>query len=211
MTISDKETTNSNGSTLHGDQVTTAGDNLTITGDYIMTIQQKKDGKIMPLRGVRQEQLGWWGAQTSFSSSSSTAEEGQDLLLHSSSTYFSYTAAAAALSSSASFVFHDSSQVSADPFQHSFPVQPAGICPLLLSPQHHLPSCPTSPTRMSTWRSERRRELIISSHLISFHRVLFRNHQIFQKWVIQLSCQISNSPMFKSLLQKKNIDISKKH
>ncbi len=66
------------------------------------------------------------------------------------------------------------------------------------------PSCPTSPTRMSTWLSDRWRELIISSHLISFHRVLFRTQQILQKWVIQLSCQISKSAMFKSLLQTKN-------
>ncbi len=97
--------------------------------------------------------------------------------------HFIYTAAAAAASSSASFVAHESSQVTADPFQHSFPVQPAGVCPLLLSPQLRLPSCPTSPTRMSTWRSERRRELIISSHLISFHQIL----QKLMSYTTQLS------------------------
>ncbi len=93
--------------------------------------------------------------------------------------HFSYTAALAAVSSSASFAA-----------QHSFPVQPASICPQL-----HFPSNKNANLVV--------RLLTRADHLISFPRVLFRTHQILQKWVIKLSCQISNSPVFKSLLQVK--------
>ncbi len=81
------------------------------------------------------------------SSSSSTAQEGPDLLLHPS-----YTAAAAAVSSSSSFVT-----------QHSFPVQPAGICPLFLSPQLHLPSNENVNLVVG---SMTRADHLIASHLI---------------------------------------------
>ncbi len=91
-------------------------------------------------------------------------QENLALLFH-----FSYTQAAAA-SFSSSFVAHDSSQVSADPFQHCFPVQPAIICPLLLSPQLHLLSIMSNESNENVnlvVGSMTRVDHLITSHLIS--------------------------------------------
>ncbi len=117
----------------------------------------------------------------------------------------------AAISSSSSFVTHDMFQQ--QPTFYFFLHTSGGIFDPSLTLASLVDTSDTflfRPVRRecqskhsSTWRSERRRELIISLHLISFHRVLFRTHQILQKWVIQLSCQISNSPVFKSHLQTK--------
>ncbi len=49
------------------------------------------------------------------------------------------------------------------------------------------------PEHSSTWRSKQQGLVILSSHLITFHRVLFRTDQILQKWVIKLRWQISVS------------------
>ncbi len=67
--------------------------------------------------------------------------------------HFSYTAAPVAVSSSTSLVT-----------QHSFPVQPASICPLLLSPQLHFPS---NKNANLVVRSLTRVDHLIASHLIS--------------------------------------------
>ncbi len=125
------------------------------------------------------DELSSWGAQTSSSSSPSSSEEDQVLLF----IYYVWSSSKKPSSSNSShiiFLFVCRS------WHVPTAAKPAGVCPLLPSVTliflvdasdtfHFHPvwwvqqEC--QPKHSTTWRSEWRWELIISSHLISFHLI----------------------------------------